>query len=70
MSMAANKARLDGLTRELSSKWAQTKYSWRDAKSQEFEQRFIDELLASVNRTVACIEDLDKIVTKVRHDCE
>ena len=70
MSVTASKARLDALTKELSSKWTQAKYSWKDAKSLEFDQRFMDELLASVNRTVTCIEDLDKIITKVRHDCE
>ena len=70
MSMTASKARLESLTRELSNKWAQTKEYWRDAKSQEFEQRFINELLADVNRTVASIDELEKIITKARHDCE
>jgi len=70
MSMTASKARLEALTKELSSKWAQTKEFWRDAKSQEFEERFMDELLADVNRTVASIQELEKIITKVRSDCE
>ncbi|MBI3853853.1 MAG: hypothetical protein HY298_26810 [Verrucomicrobia bacterium] len=70
MSMAANKGRLEALTKELLSKWAQTKYSWRDAKSQEFEQRFMDELLSGVNRTVSSIQELEKTMNKVRSDCE
>lgn len=70
MSIATSKARLDALTKELSSNWAQTKYFWRDAKSQEFEHRFMDELLAGVNRTTASIQELEKIVAKVRNDCE
>ena len=70
MSITTSKARLDMLTRELASNWAQTKYFWRDAKSLEFEQRFMDELLASVNRTTTSIQDLEKIVAKVRNDCE
>ena len=70
MSMTASKARLEALTRELSNKWARTKEYWRDAKNQEFEQRFMSELLADVNRTVASIHELEKIITKVRHDCE
>ena len=70
MSMTANRARLDGLTRELSGKWAQTKDFWRDAKSQEFGHRFMDELLGDVNRTVAGIQELEKIIAKVRSDCE
>ena len=70
MSMAANKARLDGLTRELSAQWSQTKAYWRDAKSQEFEQRFMDELLADVNRTLTSLQELEKIIIKVKNDCD
>ena len=70
MSMTASKSRLEGLTKELLSKWAQTKDYWRDTKSQEFEQRFMNELLADVNRTVASIQELEKIITKVGSDCE
>ena len=70
MSMIADKARLEALTKDLSSKWAQTKDSWQDAKSREFEQRFMDELLAGVNRTITSIQELEKIVARVRNDCE
>lgn len=70
MSLTASKARLDGLTRELSARWADTKASWLDAKSIEFERRFMDELLTNVNRATASIHELEKVVNKVRHDCE
>jgi len=70
MSMTASKAQLEALTRGLSSKWTQTKDFWQDAKSREFEQRFMDELISSVNRTAVSIDELDKIVTKVRNECE
>jgi hypothetical protein len=70
MSLTASKARLDGLTRELSAQWADTKASWLDAKSIEFERRFMDELLTNVNRATAGIHELEKVVNKVRHDCE
>jgi hypothetical protein len=70
MSLAASKARLDGLTRELSARWAETKERWLDAKSREFEQRFMDELLSAVSRTGTSIDDLEKVLTKVRHECQ
>jgi hypothetical protein len=70
MSMTASKGRLEGLTKELSGKWTQTKDFWLDAKSQEFEQRFMDELITRVNRAVYSIHELDKLVTKVRNECE
>jgi len=68
--MSASGARLEALTKELRQQWFQTKDSWRDAKSQEFERRFLEELFATVDKTVATIEQLDKVMAKVRKDCE
>ncbi len=68
--MKGSGARLSGLTKELRNQWEDTKVYWKDAKSQEFEKRFMEELLASVERTVTVIEQLDKLVTKIRKDCE
>jgi hypothetical protein len=70
VSLASSRARLVALTKELSNKWGQTRETWRDAKSKEFEQRFMDELLSTVNRTVNSVQELEKIITKVRNDCE
>jgi hypothetical protein len=70
MSMSGNKGRLVGLTRELSLQWAETKSHWRDAKSEEFEHRFMAELSIHVNRTVIVLEQLEELLKKVRSDCE
>ena len=59
-----------GLTREITLRWEETKNFWRDAKSDEFEQRFMVELGASVGRTVLILEKLDEVLKKVRSDCE
>ena len=68
--MKASGSRLAGITKELRAQWLDTKNYWKDAKSQEFERRFMDELLASVDRAVTVIEQLDKLSTKIRKDCE
>jgi thymidylate synthase len=68
--MNANGTRLAGITKELWGQWQQTRNFWRDARSQEFEQKYIIELLASVDKTVAVIDQLEKLVTKIRKDCE
>lgn len=70
MSMNAAKARLTSLTKQLLRQWGETRESWRDSKSLEFEARFMSELEANVGRAAATIEQLDKLVTKVRKDCE
>ena len=68
--MKASGSRLAGLTKELRAQWQDTKSYWKDAKCQEFEHKYMEELLASVDRTVAVIEQLDKLASKIRKDCE
>jgi hypothetical protein len=52
------------------TQWQQTKAYWKDAKSLEFERKYMEELLASVERAATVMEQLDKLITKVRKDCE
>jgi len=54
----------------LSNQWQETRESWQDAKSGEFEHRYLEELLAAVERTVTVIEKIDKLMEKIRKDCE
>jgi hypothetical protein len=68
--MKASGSRLSGLTKELRAQWADTKNYWKDAKSLEFEHKYMEELFASVDRAVTVIDQLDKLVTKIRKDCE
>jgi len=68
--MKGSSNRLSGITKELWAQWLDTKSYWRDAKSEEFERRYMEELLAGVDRAVTVIEQLDKLMTKIRKDCE
>ena len=70
MNLSGNKGRLVGLTRDLTNRWSETKNHWRDAKSEEFERRYLAELSASVGRTVLIVEKLDELLKKVRSECE
>ena len=70
MSMAGSKARLVGLTKELSLKWEDTKNYWRDAKAAEFERKYLTELFAGVDKTITVVEKLDELLKKVQKDCE
>jgi hypothetical protein len=68
--MNSNGTRLSAITKELWRQWQQTKEDWQDAKAQEFQHKYLEELLASVDKTVTVIEQLDKVVMKIRKDCE
>ncbi len=68
--MNASGSRLEALTKELRVQWQQTRVYWNDAKALEFEQRFLVELFATVDKTVGVIEQIDKLMSKIRKDCE
>ena len=68
--MSANATRLSAVTKELWRQWQQTREDWQDAKSLEFQRKYLEELVSSVDKTVSVIEQLDKLVMKIRKDCE
>jgi len=70
MSLSANKARLAATTKELSMQWATTKESWKDSKSLDFEHKYMDELMTSADSAMEVIDQLDKLINKIRSDCE
>jgi hypothetical protein len=70
MSVGASKARLTAATKQLSLQWAETKNYWRDARSREFDLRYMQELTAHVERALTVIDKLDAMLKKVRNDCE
>jgi hypothetical protein len=70
MNLGATRTRLEMLTQALRRDWENTRVFWRDAKSEDFDRTYIQELLAAVEKTSGVIEKLDKLLTKVRHDCE
>lgn len=70
MSLKANASRLTAVTRDLSNQWQETCEYWRDSKSMEFQKKYLEELMATVERTVAIMEELDKLLLKIRSDCE
>ena len=70
MSLSAAKARLDALTRDLVARWKLTRESWSDARSLDFEQKYMDELVSGVNKATVQIQELEKLLLRIRNDCE
>ena len=68
--MSASQNRLMGLTNNLRAEWEQTKSYWNDAKSREFEERFLQELIPAVNQAISNIESLERTLHKIHSDCE
>ena len=67
--MSESRNRLIALTREILNEWENTRNYWNDAKSSEFEDRFLNELQSGVNAAVTNIEALERILSKIHDDC-
>jgi len=70
MNLSATRSRLVAVTKELMLRWQETKSSWKDGKSLEFEHRYLEELLIRVDKAVTVIEKLDALLSKIKNDCE
>jgi hypothetical protein len=70
MNLSGNKAQITGSSKELLLRWSETKNYWRDAKSREFEERYLQELMARVDKAVIMIDKLDEVLQKVHKDCD
>jgi hypothetical protein len=70
MSLSGSRSRLAAISKELSLRWKETTNDWHDTKAREFEQRYLSELLARVEKTVGVIEKLEQVLNNVRSDCE
>lgn len=70
MSLVSNRTRLATLTKILVNDWHHTKEHWQDKQAQQFEKQYIEGLLHQVSATVEMIEKLNKLITKVKKDCE
>ena len=70
MNLSSTRSRLVAVTKELMLRWQETKNSWKDDKSLEFEHRYLEELFIRVDKAVTVIEKLDALLAKIKKDCE
>lgn len=70
MNLSANGARISALTKDLANRWQETREHWLDAKSREFDQKYMEQLVSNVDTAVSIVEQLNKLAEKIRSDCE
>jgi hypothetical protein len=54
----------------LARKWDHTRQRWSDAKAAEFERAYLADLFSDVERAMPVLEELDRLITNVRNQCE
>ncbi len=70
MSTKASAGKLGKVTKQIVLNWGETKQSWRDTKAREFEEKFIAPLPTAVESAMRVMMELDKLLTRIRRDCE
>ncbi len=70
MSARASAVKLGKSTKQVLQSWERVKSYWRDAKSREFEKNYIASLPDEISAAAKVIEEIDKIISKARRDCE
>lgn len=70
MSASGSKSPLTSATRQLSERWTETRKTWRDHKSAEFERLYLEELFHRVEDAFRVIDELDQLLHKVHAECD
>lgn len=56
--------------KSLNAEWEITRAAWNDEKGREFEEQFLADLPRQIDRTAEALKEIDKILGKVKRDCE
>jgi hypothetical protein len=70
MNLSGHKAQISGSTKELMLRWQETKNYWRDGKAREFQDHYLAELQARVDKATTIIDKLEEVLKKVHDDCD
>jgi predicted secreted Zn-dependent protease len=69
MGVYEGRGQLAKATKELLSRWAETKGDWDDAVSQNFEKRFLVMLEMDIRAATSAMDTMAQVLAAVRRDC-
>lgn len=70
MSARVSGSNLSQSVQDLLVAWDHTRNYWRDQKSLEFQNKYLEALPDLVTKSNSIIGDVDALIRKVRQDCE
>jgi hypothetical protein len=70
MSTKAAASNLGQVLKDYIIQWQDTRNYWRDAKSAEFEHKYLEKLPGYVQITRNVMEEMDTLLSKLKRDCE
>lgn len=70
MGVYEGRGQLAKALKDLTLRWNETKMSWTDQKSEEFEKRYIQPMEADLRQAASAMEHIAGILNMVHRDCE
>jgi hypothetical protein len=70
MSIRTSASNLAEAMKQLKMEWQRTTESWTDIKAREFEQTYLTDMPQHVARAAQVIEELDRMLKKIKAACE
>ena len=69
MGVYEGRGQLARAVKDLMIRWAETKLVWKDAVSQEFEEKVLASLERDVRTATSAMDTAAQILSQVRQDC-
>jgi hypothetical protein len=69
MGVYEGRGQLAKATKELLSRWAETKGDWDDSVSEAFEKRFLVILEMDIRAATSAMDTMAQVLATVRRDC-
>ncbi len=70
MGVFEGRAQLGKSMKELMLHWSETKMSWDDSQSKQFEEKFLAPMEADLRNAVGAMDHMAVILQQIRRDCE
>ena len=70
MSARASAVKLTKATKMFLNSWQQAQNYWRDTKAKDFDKQYMESLPDTIQGATKVIEEIDRIISKARSDCE
>ncbi len=70
MGVFEGRAQLGKAMKELAMRWSETRMSWDDVQSTQFEETFIAALEADLRNATGAMDHIAIVLQQIRRDCE
>ena len=70
MSVRNSASNLARAAKDLAAEWEETREHWRDEKSRQFADEYLGDLPDRITQAIAAMGEIERILRKVRDDCE